>query len=116
MRHVSAPPDGTNAHLAVSSLTTTEVEIEFEQLTVNTSVSGHYFYDVQYKAAGGSFTEVLELQHDREKSRRHSTIRGLDAGTEYIIRVIPVRKDFLYNTEEPGLSLPDITVTTGRLV
>ena len=78
--YISVVPDMEENGLTEISLTNTSVEIEFEQLSLNDSMEEYYFYVVEYKEPGGTFTDVTSILHNNDENTVSFTIDELELG------------------------------------
>ena len=90
---VAAAPNMTNRYISITNVTMSEIQVEFEQADVNSSLAQYYEYEVDYSTDGSTWTTSETLTHDPDANNQRRTvlINGLSSGTRYTIRIVPFR-------------------------
>ena len=91
-------------------------DIHFQQLALNGSLAEKYYYVIQYEEDGMNFTGELLKIHDMTKTSVEATVKGLNPGTNYTVRVVPFRRDTENNLTESGQPTQEISFTTGLYI
>ena len=99
--------------LFVTSVTSSSAEVLFEQLTMDEMMAPYYFYVLQYKKTGSSFTDATSMPHSKNRSLISATIPGLDTGTEYVVQVVPFRRGTANGSTDAGWPTETTVLTTG---
>ena len=113
---ISDEPNMGNKELDVISFTSSSVQLQVEQLTLNKAMTPYYFYVIQYKEAGMSFSDGPTMPHKDASKWVVATIDGLRSATEYDIQVMPFRKDILNNITQAGQPTAKLSLITGTCI
>ena len=97
----------------VHSVTDLSANIRIQQLALEGDSSKFYFYIIQYKETDDDFTDAIKLSHRQDLLNVQTTLQGLIPGTDYIVRVLPVRTHFVSNVTEAGWPTQGVAFTTG---
>ena len=100
--------------VAVLSVTSSSAKILIQQLTLDDVFSPFYSYVIQYKEHGMNFSDAVTIPHNRDIASLQTTLQGLDPGTEYVVRVLPVRINFVNNMSESGWPSHGASFATGE--
>ena len=103
----------TEKIVIVRTVTSSFAEIQFQQLVLDNDMSQFYSYIVQYKEPGQNFTDTSRISHSQDIGSVHTTLHGLNPGTDYVVRVLPVRTHEANNISEAGSPTLGVTFTTG---
>ena len=99
--------------VTVHSVTPSSAEIQIQQLTLEDDSSKFYTYIVQYKETDENFTDGNQVSHNQDSGYVQTTLQRLNPGTDYIVRVLPVRTHFVNNVSEAGWPTHGVAFTTG---
>ena len=99
--------------LFVTSVTSSSAQVLFEQLTIDEMMAPYYFYVLQYKKTGSSFTDARSMPHSKNHTLISATIPGLNTGTKYVVRVVPFRRGSANGSTDAGWPTKTIVLTTG---
>ena len=100
----------------VHSVTSSSAQIQMQQLTVNNDSSKFYSYVIQYKENGGNFTDTKTLLQNQNLGFVQTTLGGLQPGTAYVVRVLPMRTQNSI-LSEPGWPTHGVAfMTTGECI
>ena len=97
----------------IHSVTASSAEIQIQQLTLEDEYSKFYSYIIQYKETDENFTDANQVSHNQDIGYVHTTLQRLNPGTDYIVRVLPVRTHFVNNVSEAGWPTQGVAFTTG---
>ena len=111
---ISDKPSMEDKLLVIISVTPTSVQVQVEQLTLNEIMSPYYFYVLQFKEAGMSFSDGSTMPHKDASKWVVATNDGLKSGTEYVIQVMPFRKDTDNDITEAGWPTEKLSLKTGK--
>ena len=101
--------------VVVISVTSSSAQVQVEQLTLNEIMSPYYFYVLQSRESGMTFSDGPTMPHRDASTWVVATIDGLKSGTEYVIQVMPFRMDTDNNITEPGWPTKKLSLKTGKL-
>ena len=99
--------------LIVRTVTSTSIEIQIQQLTLDDDMSQFYSYIVQYKESGYIFIDGTRISHRQNIGFVLTTLHGLNPGTDYVVRVLPVRTHEANSISEAGWPTLGVAFTTG---
>ena len=111
---ISDKPSMEDKLLVIISVTSSSAQLQVEQLTLNKIMSPYYFYVLQYREAGMSFSDGPSMPHNDASKWVVATIDGLKSGTEYVIQVMPFRKDTDNDITEAGWPTEKLSLKTGK--
>ena len=97
----------------VYSVTSSSAEIQIQQLILEDDISKFYSYIIQYKETDRNFTNANQVFHNQDSGYVHATLRGLNPGRDYIVRVLPIRTHFVSIVSEAGWPTQGVAFTTG---
>ena len=97
----------------VHCVTSSSAEIQIQQLTLEDESSKFYSYIIQYKETDENFTDANQVSHNQDMLYIQTTLQGLNPGTDYIVRVLPVRTHFANNVTEAGWPTEGVAFPTG---
>jgi hypothetical protein len=105
-------PNETDSVIRGTHSSMNDVHIQFEQLSVDTTLDQYYYYNIQYREPGKAFKSTAPIRHSSKAKMRDASIPYLESGKRYVVRVLPTREDFTYRVRDQGLPTRDLIVVT----